>query len=167
MKSLYRLSFALLVAVLAVSCGDRQPTVVPAPQELTRDAVGYFCGMTVLDHKGPKGQVLLTDREQPLWFTSVRDAIAFTRLPGEPKNIAAIYVTDMGRASWDQPEPGTWIDARKAFYVIGSDRVGGMQAPELAPFASRKDAQQFTKQHGGKVYSFDAIPRDSIPEAIE
>ncbi len=167
MKTLYRSILALLGAVLTVSCGDRQPTVVPAPQELTRDAVGYFCGMTVLDHKGPKGQVLLTDREQPLWFTSVRDTIAFTRLPGEAKNIAAIYVTDMGRASWDQPEPGTWIDARKAFYVIGSDRVGGMRAPEVVPFSTSSKAQQFAAQHGGEVYDFDAIPDSGVLETAE
>ena len=155
------------MATLALSCGDQQPGVVPAPQELSRDAVGYFCGMTVLDHNGPKGQIFLTDKEQPLWFTSVRDTIAFTRLPGEPKNIAAIYVTDIGRASWDQPEPGTWIDARKALYVIGSDRVGGMQAPEVVPFATRNDAQQFVEQYGGKIYVFDEIPRESLLETVE
>ncbi|HHH42953.1 MAG TPA: copper resistance protein CopZ [Gammaproteobacteria bacterium] len=167
MRSLYRLLPVLFVLALIISCGDRQPTEIPAPRELTRDAVGYFCGMTVLDHKGPKGQVFLTDREQPLWFTSVRDAIAFTRLPGEPKNIAAIYVTDIGHASWDQPEPGTWIDARKAFYVIGSDRLGGMQAPEIVPFATRSEAQQFAGQHGGEVYAFDDIPASSVLEAAE
>jgi len=167
MTLLSRTVLAMLMALLTVSCSDKQSSIVPDAQELTRDAVGYFCGMTVLDHNGPKGQVFLTDREQPLWFTSVRDTIAFTRLPGEPKNIAAIYVTDIGRASWDQPEPGTWIDARKAFYVIGSDRVGGMQAPEVAPFGNRKDAEQFMQQHGGKIYTFDTLPRDSIPEAVE
>lgn len=165
MKSLCRIILVAGLVALAASCGDSQTAAVPAPRELTRDAVGYFCGMTVLDHKGPKGQVILGDREQPLWFTSVRDAIAFTRLPGEPKNIIAIYVTDVGRASWDTPEPGTWIDARKAFYVVGSRRVGGMQAPELAPFSRREDAERFMKQYGGKIYTFDAIPRDSIPEA--
>ena len=167
MKSLYHLTFVLLVTTLTLACSDRQPETVPAPRELIRDAVGYFCGMTVLDHNGPKGQVFLTDRQQPLWFTSVRDTIAFTRLPGEPKNIAAIYVTDIGRASWDQPEPGTWIDARKAFYVLGSDRVGGMQAPEVVPFATREDAELFIQQHGGGIYVFDTIPRESILEAAE
>jgi len=166
-KDLFRPSFVLLVATLTWACGDRQPATVMGPQELTRDAVGYFCGMTVLDHNGPKGQVFLTDRQQPLWFTSVRDTIAFTRLPGEPKNIAAIYVTDIGRASWDQPEPGTWTDARKAFYVLGSDQIGGMQAPEVVPFATRKDAELFTEQHGGGVYVFDAIPHENILEASE
>ena len=167
MKSLFHLGLVLLVILLAGACSDQQPMAVPAPQELTRDAVGYICGMTVLDHNGPKGQIFLSDRQQPLWFTSVRDTIAFTRLPGEPKNIAAIYVTDIGRASWDQPEPGTWIDARKAFYVLGSDRVGGMNTPEVVPFATRKDAELFIQQHGGRISVFDAIPRESLLEASE
>jgi copper chaperone NosL len=167
MKSLYPITLVLLVATLNWACSDRQPVVVPAPQELTRDAVGYFCGMTVVDHDGPKGQIFLTDRPQPLWFTSVRDTLAFTRLPGEPKNIAAIYVTDIGRASWDQPEPGTWIDARTAFYVLGSDRVGGMQAQEVVPFAAREDAERFMQQHGGRIYVFDKIPRESLLEVVE
>ncbi len=149
------------------ACNDAQRENIPAPQVLTRDAVGYFCGMTVLDHNGPKGQIFLTNRQQPLWFTSVRDTIAFTRLPGEPKNIAAIYVTDIGRASWDQPEPGTWIDARKAFYVLGSDRVGGMQQQEVVPFNSRDDARLFIEQHNGETYSFDTIPRDTLPGTTE
>ena len=97
----------------------------------------------------------------------MRDTIAFTLLPGEPKNIAAIYVTDIGHASWDQPEPGTWIDARKAFYVVGSDRVGGMQTPEVVPFDTGEDAKQFIKQHGGGIYVFDTIPSESILEAAE
>ena len=167
MKLFYRLTFILLVATLTGACSDRQPAVMPAPQELTRDAVGYYCGMTVLDHQGPKGQVFLSDRQQPLWFTSIRDTLTFTLLPGEPKNIAAIYVTDIGHASWDQPEPGTWIEAREAFYVLGSDRVGGMQTPEVVPFATREDAMLFMQQHGGEIFLFDTIPRESIIEVSE
>ena len=166
MKSLRHLGFVLLVATLTGACSDRQPAAVPAPQELTRDAVGYICGMTVLDHDGPKGQIFLSDRQQPLWCTSVRDTIAFTLLPGEPKNIVAIYVTDIGRASWDQPEPGTWVDAHKAFYVLGSDRVGGMQAQEVVPFATREGAELFIQEHGGGITVFETIPRESILEAV-
>ncbi len=167
MKRIHRTACGLLCALLLSACTEPDTVTVPAPQELTRDAVGYFCGMTVLDHHGPKGQIFLADRQQPLWFTSVRDTVAFTRLPGEPKNITAIYVTDVGRADWDQPEPGTWINAYRAFYVIGSDRVGGMQAPELVPFGARKDAEQFQRQHGGQIYPFDAIPAESVIDTTQ
>jgi len=166
-KFLSTLVVIFLFAALGAACSEEQPQAVPEPQELTTDAVGYFCGMTVLNHNGPKGQIFLTGREQPLWFTSVRDTLAFLHLPGEPKNIAAIYVTDVGRASWDRPEPGTWIDARKAFYVVGSDRLGGMQAPEVVPFSRREDAERFVQQHGGKIYRFSAVPLEALLENTE
>jgi copper chaperone NosL len=167
MERMNSLAVCLLGAIVSWSCSDKQAVTAPAPQELTADAVGYFCNMTVIEHQGPKGQIFLTDREQPLWFTSVRDTLAFTLLPGEPKNIAAIYVTDMGRATWDAPEPGTWMDARTAFYVLGSDRVGGMQVPEVVPFAKKEDAEQFIKRHGGVMSAFDSIPRESVVGSVE
>ena len=101
-----------------------------AAQELSREAIGHYCNMIVADHLSPKGQKYVADSDQPVWFSSVRDTIAFTLLPEEPKNIAAIYVNDMGRASWESPEPETWIEARSAWYVIESSRRGGMGAPE-------------------------------------
>lgn len=125
--------------------------------------------MIVVDHKGPKGQVWLEGHDEPLWFTSVRDTIAFLRLPEEPKSVVAVYVNDMGRASWDVPEPGTWIDARTAWYVIDSDRRGGMGAPEAVPFGNRSAAQAFTRRHGGRIVRLDEIPDDwvfaPVPEA--
>ncbi len=151
-----------LFVLLGAACSEEAPQPVPEPRELTPDAVGYFCGMLVSNHNGPKGQIFLAGRDEPLWFTSVRDTLAFTHLPGEPKNILAIYVTDVGRASWDQPEPGTWIDARKAFYVVGSDRLGGMQAPEVVPFSSREDAVRFVAEHGGSIYRFRDVPLDAL-----
>jgi len=148
-----------------IACGDETPqqsASVPAPNEITRDDIGYYCNMIVADHLGPKGQVHIGGREEPLWFSSVRDTIVFTMLPEEPKNIAAIYVNDMGRASWEHPEAGTWIDAREAWYVVGSNKVGGMGAPEAVPFAEKTDAEAFADRHGGQVTALDGVPRDYV-----
>jgi len=143
-------------------CGEEPTAEAPPPRALTREAVGYYCNMIVADHVGPKGQIFLTDRDEPLWFTSVRDTLAFTMLPGEPKNIAAIYVNDTGRASWPVSVPGDWIDATSAWYVIGADVVGGMGVPEAVAFARRGDAEAFAQQHGGAVVAFADIPMDAI-----
>jgi copper chaperone NosL len=151
---------------LLLSCSETELVEAPPPQELSRDAIGYFCQMTVVEHTGPKGQVILADREQALWFVSVRDTLVFTTLPGEPKNISAIYVTDMGRADWDNPQPGTWLDAHQAWYVVNSDRTGGMGAPEIVPFGTKEDAERFISRHGGAIVAFDAIDREELVQAM-
>ena len=153
----------VLAGLISTGCDNADaPVAVPKPAELSGEAIGYYCNMTVADHRGPKGQIFLADRQQPLWFTSVRDTIAFTMLPEEPKNISVVYVSDMGRANWDTPEPGTWTDAMNAWYVVGSGRVGGMGAPEVVPFSEKTKAEAFQAQHGGRVLGFADIPENAI-----
>ena len=152
----------ILMAALLGACGEREPSAPPAPGKLTREAIGYYCSMIVVDHIGPKGQILLQGRPDPVWFTSVRDTLAFTLLPDEPRDIAAIYVNDMGRATWDEPEPDIWINAKRAWYVVGSDKRGGMGAPEAVPFLDKMQAEHFADQNGGAVVNFANIPQDYI-----
>ncbi len=157
---MYRVS-VLLLTFLLVAC-DKQPAgKIPAAQKLTREANGYYCLMTVVNHKGPKGQIILPDRKV-LWFTSVRDTISFTLSPEEPKNIAAIYVNDMSDVDWDNPGADNWINTHDAWYVLGSNRSGGMGAPEAVPFATKEKAESFIVKYGGMVHTFDSILRDYI-----
>lgn len=157
----------VLLAAAVPGCGDDETTAAPEPHEPTREAIGHYCNMIVVDHHGPKGQIFLKGREKPIWFSSVRDAIAFTMLPEEPKDIAAIYVNDIARAGWDTPEPGTWIDARGAWYAIESGRAGGMGAPEAVPFSDRAAADAFTASFGGRVVAFDDIPEAFILGSVD
>ena len=151
-------------------CGDSQPkTAPPPPAKLSREAVGYYCGMIVADHPGPKGQIFLEGQEEPLWFTSVRDTVAFTMLPEESKALRAIYVQDMAEAmSWEAPGDDAWMKAEEAHYVIGSSRRGGMGATEAVPFSDAKKAAAFAVDFGGLVVGWSEIPKDTIlggPEA--
>ncbi len=150
-----------IIALVITACGEDKSATIPQAQTLTRDANGYYCLMTVVYHNGPKGQIIMTDNNVN-WFTSVRDTIAFTLSPEEPKNIAAIYVNDMTSAEWDNPGYDNWIDARKAWYVVGSGKTGGMGAPEAVPFSSQLSAQKFADRLGGQVYAFNDIPEASI-----
>ncbi len=159
--NLTRLAAAALL-LLAACDGDELQSALPLPLEPDREAMGYYCSMIVVDHGGPKAQVFLTSTAKPIWFTSVRDAIAFTLLPEEPKNVAAIYVNDMGQGPWEQPAPGTWIDATAAWYVIGSRRRGGMGALEAVPFTEPAAAETFAASEGGEVVAYAAIPRAYI-----
>lgn len=152
--------WALLVVALLAGCGEAE-SPPPPPVEPDREAVTHFGRMILVDHVGPKAQVHLGDWSAPLWFSQVRDAVAYTLLPEESKDIAAIYVTDMaGIGDWDQTGP--WIPAETAYYVLGSDRRGGMGALEAVPFGEREPAEAFAERHGGRVVRWDQIPRDYI-----
>lgn len=155
---------AAAACLLLAACGDDQPSASPpAPVELTAEAMGHYCGMNVLEHPGPKGQIILKSRIDPVWFSSARDTVAFTMLPEEPKDIQAIYVSDMGKApNWDRPGATNWIDAKKAWFVVGSKVRGGMGAEEAVPFSDREAADRFMRENGGRVVDFAAIPRDYI-----
>ncbi len=155
---------ALVLSVIVLAgCGDERSEAPPAPHKLTADAVGHYCGMTLLEHAGPKGQIILASRSDPVWFSSARDAFSFTMLAEEPKDIRAIYVSDMAKApSWDDPGAANWVDAHQAFFVIGSAKQGGMGAAETIPFSDRVAADKFAGEHGGKVVAFADVPRDYV-----
>ena len=68
--------------------------------------------------------------------------------PGHKSSeIAGIWVTEFYGL--------TKMDARKAFYVVGSDVLGPM-GHEFVPLETRADAEDFLKEHKGKrIVSFE------------
>lgn len=155
------LAVLLLTGVLG-ACGEEERVAAPPPPaELTAEAIGHYCGMNVVEHNGPKAQAWVTGIDQPYWFSSVRDAIAFTMLPEEPDAIAAIWVSDMAKAE-DWENPRSWVEARHAHFVIGSNRAASMGHDEAIPFSTSAAAREFAQRHGGRVVTFEQIPRDYI-----
>ncbi|MGY8635165.1 nitrous oxide reductase accessory protein NosL [Bradyrhizobium sp. 14AA] len=155
-----RLMLAIVLPFLLVGCDDKQAARVPSPHRMTAELIGHYCGMNVLEHPGPKGQIFAASLIEPVWFSSVRDTLAFTMLPDEPKDIQAIYVSDMGKApNWDKPGADNWIEARKAQFVIGSRVKGGMGGDEAVPFSERSAAETFVAENGGRIVAFADVPR--------
>lgn len=159
MRFLAAIPLAITLAVIT-GCTAEGEVVPPAPFALNEAAMGRYCGMNLLEHPGPKGQVILSHLpDEPIWFSSVRDTVAFTLLPEEPKNIAAIYVSDMAAASsWEQPGTENWTDAKSAYYVLGSSVLGSMGAAEAVPFSTAAAAAEFATANGGEVVGFAEIP---------
>ena len=151
-----RLLVAIAAIVVVAGCSKEDARVLPAAHTLTADATGHYCGMLLSEHAGPKGQILLEGQDTPVWFSSVRDTLTFLNLPEEAKNIAAIYVSDMAKAtSWEQPGADNWVLAADALFVIGSDRQGGMGGEEAVPFSTEAAAQAFIKQYHGRIVRLD------------
>lgn len=161
---------ALLVAALLLLSACKEEVVQSiAPQDMTAETLGHYCQMNLLEHPGPKAQVFLEGNAAPLFFSQVRDAIAYMRGPEQVAPIRAVYVNDMGRtgATWDRPGDGNWIAADKAFYVLGSVRAGGMGAPEAVPFSSRERAEDFVLAEGGRVLTLADITDDMVFAPVE
>lgn len=154
---------AALALALSACGGDEPAAPPPSPQAVSADAVGHYCGMTLKDHAGPKGQIFVRGRAAPVWFSSIKQVFAYTLLPEEPKGLAAIYVNDMAAAGPDgAADLKAWVDARQAFYVIGSRFVGGMGAEDAMPFSDQARALAFAQANGGRVVRFADVPEDYV-----
>lgn len=165
-----------LMLVALAACREDDTAALPAPVTMSEEAVGHFCQMALLEHPGPKAQVHLSGMPHPLFFSQVRDAIAYQRMPEQSHLIRVIYVSDMAKAaSWDSPGADNWITADEAHYVVGADVTGGMGAPELVPFSERSAAEAFANENDGRVLALSEIAdtevlapiTDTEPEADE
>ena len=159
----------ILALLLLLAACKEETAALPDPVPMTAQSVGYFCQMNVLEHGGPKGQIALDGLPgKPLFFSQVRDAVAYLRMPEQNYKVLATYVSDMGAApSWSQPGADNWVLIDKAVFVVGSDQLGGMDQPEIVPFSDPAKASAFARAHGGQVMALKDIPASALqtPEA--
>jgi nitrous oxide reductase accessory protein NosL len=147
-KRLFILSLLTLWAAFAAA---REGVVVPKPGEKDLCPV---CGMLV--SKYPNWVAVVKYRDgHAHFFDGAKDMFKYLHdlpryAPGHRReDIAAIHVTEFYGLNK--------IDARKAFYVTGSDVLGPM-GHEFVPLASRADADEFLKDHKGRqIVTFDQV----------
>lgn len=151
---------AICLAALTLTACKEDPTVLPPAVEMTAEAVGYYCQMDLLTHDGPKGQIHLSGLPAPIFFSQVRDTIAYLHMPEQSHAVVVAYVQDMTGAPW--AHPGPWLAAEDAIYVSGSDQMGGMDAPEFVPFSNKEAALVFVAKHGGHVRHFHEITAQDV-----
>lgn len=158
---------AIMMTLALSACSEDKLAALPSPHEPGPNAIGTVCRMSLSEHNGPKGQVFITAHDAPLWFSSVRDTFTWLQVDdGAGRQFAAIYVNDMARArTWDKPEAGAWVEAKKAHFVIGSDKGADMGGSELVPFSDRKAAEDFAGRHGGKVVEYTQITPELLAVA--
>lgn len=154
-----KVHIALCCLALA-ACEPSGPQVAAAPHEPDSAAIGFYCRMSLAEHGGPKGQILPKGWSEPLWFTSIRDALTYVEEDVlSERQLAGFWVNDMSQGTWEHPAPGSWIDAREAWYVVGSTRVATMGGREAVPFKTRAGAETFAAAEGGLVVDYQAARR--------
>ena len=149
---------ATLVAIvtLVVACGEQ---VASQAVEIADDTPCSLDGMLLADFPGPKGQIVY-DQGPPDFFCDTVELVSTMLAPEQHKRVVAVYTQDMGATAWEKPL-GHWIDAKAAFYVVGSRRTGSM-GPTLGTFARESDARAFAQGNGGKVLRFAEITPEMV-----
>lgn len=156
--SLQSLAMALLLS-LGVACSDQnteQQAMVRQAAAIEQADECHLCGMIISRFPGPKGENYSKSSTSVNKFCSTRDLFSYILQPENQRQVQEIYVHDMSKTPWQTPEDEYFIDARQAWYVIGSEKKGAM-GKTLASFARQEDANSFMTEFGGKVYQFDEI----------
>jgi copper chaperone NosL len=142
---------ALLAAQLLCQPTFGADNAIPAPSAQDKCPV---CGMFVGKYQGWIGAIRFKN-SQTVYFDGPKDLLTYCLNIGKynraqnPATVVAIQVKD-----YYSVRP---TDARKAYYVIGSDVYGPM-GKELVPFEKGADANGFLKDHkGNKVLRFGEI----------
>lgn len=152
-------SLALLLAIGAAGCGEKESGRTVQAVEVTRSTVCSLDGMVLADYPGPKAQMHYV-QGQPEFFCDTVEMFSLYLRPEQQKRVTAVFVQDMGKTDWDNPQ-GSWIDARTAVYVHGSKRRGSM-GPTIASFSREEDARAFAEKHGGKLLRFAEIKPEMV-----
>jgi len=80
-------------AILLAGCSSEAAVqATPDPVALTEEAAGHYCQMVILEHDGPKAQMYLAGMQNPLWFSQVRDGLAYIKSPEQSAEILVLYV---------------------------------------------------------------------------
>lgn len=151
MAGWFLMSFLLLITACSGEQQEQKITAVNPPEETACDVDG----MILSRYPGPKGQIHYKDSKRIDYFCETKEVFRVYAEPGMPARIAAAFVQDAGETDWSRPE-GHWIDATRAYYVVGSNRIGSM-GKTYAPFSDKAKAEAFAGKYGGTVKTFDQL----------
>ena len=155
-----RFLIAGAAAGLLAACGSGSQgggkTITPL--EIDGSSSCALDGMLLADYPGPKAQIHYAGQPTPEFFCDTVEMFALLLKPEQARQVTAAFVQDLDQTTWDTPK-GAWIDAKKAFYVVGTRKRGAM-GPTLPSFGSRAGAEKFAAAEGGKVLAYAEITPD-------
>jgi len=129
--------------------------------EITKKDRCPVCGMFVYKYPKWVAQIVYKDKSR-LSFDGVKDMMKFyfnRNKYGKYNDFMEDKITNIIVTDYYTQKP---IDAKKAYYVVGSD-VNGPMGEELIPFTSLNSAKTFLQDHHGKkIIKFNEITPDYL-----
>lgn len=126
---------------------------------IPKDSKCNVCGMFVAKYANWAATIKTT--KETFYFDGVKDMMKFYFEPAKYSKDANLKDSSVIVTDYYTLEQ---IDAKSAFYVVGSNVMGPM-GNELIPFKDETSAKDFSKDHGGKkILKFEEITLESIPK---
>lgn len=150
----------LLVVIQFAAAPTPNPASAGAADSIAEQTRCPVCGMFVAKYPNWQVQIHYEKLSEARFFDGMKDMMIFyfdpERFGAPPREaIKNIFAKDYYSLSW--------ILAKEAFFVTGSDVYGPM-GHEFIPFATRGAAESFSKDHHGKeILTFDEI----TPKRVE
>ena len=146
----------IFMLLASISQGSQTPSTTP--MQIAEDISCSKCGMFPAKYPQWQTQVIFKDGKMAAFdgckcmfgFLFKMDQFDKEHAHGD---VAAVWVREFNSREW--------IDATKAHYVVGSDKMGPM-GKELIPFADAASAENFQKEHGGQSAQYDAISMETL-----
>ena len=156
----------VLISVFVTACSDKneQQQVIHQAVAMESSDECHLCGMLITHFDGPKAEIFRKEQGDTVFkFCSTRDMFSYYLDPENTRNVSQILVHDMSKMPWgsDSINDKYFIDAKIAWYVVGSEKIGAM-GKTLASFSLQTDAQAFAKEFGGNVLNFKDVNQDSL-----
>ncbi len=159
--------FLMVLLMGLTACGEAPEEQVQAtPVAFESGDECHVCGMIIMEFPGPKGEAIEARSGAVRKFCSTRDMLSWWLEPENRNLRATLFVHDMARSDWQHPDDRHLIDARSAFYVVGSALEGSM-GPTLASYGSLAAAEQLVREQGGQVLRFDEITPETLAQLVE
>ncbi|PCI67573.1 MAG: nitrous oxide reductase accessory protein NosL [Gammaproteobacteria bacterium] len=165
LHSHFGLILSFIIAILLLTaCSDKadQQQMIHKAMAMESSDECHLCGMLITRFDGPKGELFRKEQGDTVFkFCSTRDMFSYYLDPENKRNVSQILVHDMSKMPWETVNDEYFIDAKKAWYVIGSKKTGAM-GKTLASFGEQSDAQAFADKFGGRVITFEQIDFDAL-----
>lgn len=171
MKKLPRFSVRWLVVVLLsvwlTACSDENSSTaveeLHGPVAFETGDECHVCGMIITEYPGAKAQIIPSRDKITHKFCSTQDMLSWWLQPENQHLKAEIYVHDIAKTPWSQPQDEHLIDARNAWFVVGSSLQGAM-GPSLATYSDLEVAESVVVAKGGRVLSWDELDMSVLQE---
>jgi copper chaperone NosL len=156
-KYLYMALALIIVASAPLISAAAQTVDLPDGSKLDISTSCPVCNMKLEDSKVGVAAVVFKDGKV-VGFDSAGDLFRYVLAPVKysisTENIKNMFVTEHGTKKV--------MDAKQAFFVIGSEVQAGMGA-EVIPFSKKEDAEKFSSENKGKrVAAYAEVTHDDV-----